>query len=54
MSRNTGPSFLFTSKKSYGNTSKNPYKNGVEYIPYWWNLIMTIIKFLPSFIIKKL
>ena len=26
-------------------TLKNPYKNGVEYIPLWWNLIMTIIKF---------
>ena len=55
MSRNTGPSFLFTSKKKIVEILlKNPYKNGVEYIPYWWNLIMTIIKFLPSFIIKKL
>tara|TARA_B100000242_G_C43037616_1_gene483839 strand:+ start:520 stop:1233 length:714 start_codon:yes stop_codon:yes gene_type:complete len=55
MSRNTGPPFLFTSKKKIVEILlKNPYKNGVEYIPYWWSLIMTIIKFLPSFIIKKL
>ena len=55
MSRKTGPSFLFTSKKTIAKILlRNPYKNGVEYLPFWWSFIMSIIKLTPSIFIKKL
>ena len=27
---------------------RNPYKRGVEYLPWWWNTIMMMVKNLPS------
>ncbi len=33
---------------------KNPNRRGIEYLPWWWSIIMTIIKFLPSIFISKL
>ncbi len=49
------PNFLFTDKvKIVSKLRKDPYKNGVEYMPTWWKFIMLIIKSLPSFLMKKL
>ena len=33
---------------------KNPLKRGIEYMPWFWNPIMSIIKILPNRIISKL
>ena len=33
---------------------RNPYKRGVEYLPWWWNLIMIMVKNLPSKIASRL
>ena len=33
---------------------KNTKKHGTEYLPWWWFIIMKIIKLLPLQIIKKL
>tara|TARA_B100000886_G_scaffold162121_1_gene110535 strand:+ start:642 stop:1388 length:747 start_codon:yes stop_codon:yes gene_type:complete len=27
---------------------RNPYKRGIEYLPWWWKLIMLMVKNLPS------
>ncbi len=55
MSKGSGPDFLFTDKrKIVSKLIRNPYKNGVEYVPYWWRIIMLIIKSLPSFLMQKL
>ena len=55
MSKGTFPDFLFTDKrKIVRKLLRNPYKNGIEYMPYWWKIIMLIIKSLPSFLMEKL
>ena len=33
---------------------KNPFKRGIEYLPWFWNPIMSVIKKLPNKIISKL
>ena len=33
---------------------RNPYKRGVEYLPWWWKLIMLMVKKLPSKIASRL
>ena len=33
---------------------KNPFKRGIEYMPWFWNPIMSLVKILPSKIISKL
>ena len=33
---------------------RNPYKRGVEYLPWWWNIIMIMVKNLPSKIASRL
>ena len=33
---------------------RDPYKNGVEYLPWWWNVIMLMVKNLPSKIASRL
>ena len=33
---------------------RNPYKRGVEYLPWWWNLIMLMVRNLPSKIASRL
>ena len=33
---------------------RNPYKRGVEYLPWWWNIIMLMVKNLPSKIASRL
>jgi len=54
MSAGMTPSLL-TVKSSFVAKSllKNPDKRGIEYLPFWWFYIISIIKFLPKFIIKK-
>ena len=32
----------------------NPYRRGVEYLPWWWSIIMLIVKKLPSKIVSFL
>jgi len=55
MTKGLFPDFLLTDKrKIVSKLLRNPYKNGVEYMPYWWKFIMLIIKALPPFIIEKL
>ena len=33
---------------------RKPFKNGVEYLPWYWNPIMFLIKIFPNSIISKL
>ena len=33
---------------------RNPYKRGVEYLPWWWNVIMLMVRILPSKIVSRL
>ena len=55
MSKGNFPDFLFTDKrKIVSKLLRDPLKNGVEYMPYWWKFIMIIIKSLPSFLMEKL
>jgi len=55
MSINKAPKILYVSKKYFAKTLINkPYKEGIEYLPFWWVLVMKIISILPKFIISKL
>lgn len=55
MSINKGPKFLYVSKKYLAKTLINkPYKEGIEYLPFWWIFLMKIVAILPKFIISKL
>ena len=29
------------------NLMNNPYKRGIEYLPWWWNFIMFFVRILP-------
>ena len=33
---------------------KNPFKRGIEYMPWFWNPIMFLIRILPNKIVSKL
>ncbi len=33
---------------------KKPHKRGIEYLPWWWNLIMIIVRRLPPYLAAKL
>ena len=33
---------------------KDPFKRGIEYLPWWWNLIMIAVRRLPSFLAARL
>ncbi len=49
------PRFLCTSPNKVAIIlMKDPYKRGFEYLPWWWNLIMIIVKILPSYFAAKL
>ena len=55
MSINKAPKILCVNKRYIANTLINkPYKEGIEYIPFWWVLVMKIVAILPKFIISKL
>ena len=55
MSKKIGPKILGTSKSYLAKTLiKNPLKDGIEYIPWFWFLTMKIIDILPKYLISKL
>ena len=33
---------------------RNPNRRGIEYLPWWWFIIMLLVKFLPKSIISKI
>ena len=33
---------------------KKPHRRGIEYLPWWWNLIMVIVRKLPPYLAAKL
>ena len=49
------PNFLCTSPKKVASIlMKDPYKRGIEYLPWWWNFIMFAVRRLPSNLAAKL
>jgi len=55
MSEGKAPKMLCISPNEVAKTLlKNPNKEGIEYLPFWWSVIMLIIRFLPRKIINKL
>ncbi len=49
------PKALCASKESIAkNLLKNPFKEGIEYLPWWWFIIMKLIALLPKSFISKL
>ena len=49
------PKFLCTSPNKVASILiKEPYKRGIEYLPWWWNLIMIIVRRLPPYLAAKL
>ena len=55
MTEGKAPKFLCIEPKVVAkHLLKNKRKSGVEYLPWWWFLIMQIIKILPSKFISKL
>ena len=55
MSEGKAPKFLCIKPKTVVKyLLKNTKKHGTEYLPWWWFIIMKIIKLLPLQIIKKL
>ena len=55
MSYGKAPSILCISPKKVAKTLlKNPNKDGIEYLPFWWSVVMFIIQLLPRRIISRL
>lgn len=55
MSVGVGPKILSSNPKNISKKLlKRPFKNGIEYFPFWWQFIIFIIKIAPSFITKRL
>lgn len=55
MTINKAPRFLCISPNKFANNLlKKPYKEGIEYSPYWWLFVMRLISIMPRFIITKL
>ena len=49
------PKFLCTSPNRVASILiKKPYKRGIEYLPWWWNLIMFAVRRLPYYLAAKL
>ena len=49
------PRFLCTSPTKVASIlMKDPYKRGIEYLPWWWNLIMFAVRRLPYYLAAKL
>ena len=54
-SKGIAPSFLCISPKKLAKILlKRPSQQGIEYLPWWWRLIMFIFKLLPISLIYKL
>ncbi len=55
MSINKAPKILCVSKKYVAKTLINkPFREGIEYIPFWWSFVMKIVSILPKVIMSKL
>ena len=55
MTINKAPKILCASKKYVAKKLiNNPYKDGIEYLPFWWFFVMNIVSILPKAIISKL
>ena len=55
MTIDRAPKILCASKKYVAKTLiKKPYKEGIEYLPFWWLIVMKVVSILPKFIISKL
>ena len=49
------PSFLCITPKLFAkNLLKNIDKKGFEYLPWWWKIVMFLIKIMPAFILSRL
>ena len=49
------PRFLCTSPTKVASILMNdPFKRGIEYLPWWWQIIMIIVKLIPSRFAAKL
>ena len=55
MTKGTAPKLLCVDAIYIAKTLlKNPGRSGIEYLPWWWFLIMFIVKIMPNRIISKL
>lgn len=55
MSKAKAPKIFCVSKEYYAKSIlRNPYKDGIEYLPWYWFLIMKLIKILPRKIVSML
>ncbi len=55
MTQGKVPKFICANTKDIAKSLlRRPDRRGIEYIPWWWNLIMSIIKILPHSLTSKL
>ncbi len=55
MSYLKAPKLLSVNIKYVAKTlTRRPYKEGIEYLPFWWFFVMRLIKILPRSIVRKL
>ncbi len=55
MTKGRAPKMLCVNAMSVAkNLLKKPHRRGIEYVPWWWVLIMSVIKVIPNFITSKL
>ncbi len=55
LTKEKAPKFLCLSpKKIAKNLLRNPNKNGLEFLPWWWYCVMKIVRYSPLFIVEKL
>ena len=55
MTDGRAPKFLCASKRYVAKTLiKNPFKEGIEYMPWWWFFVMKLVSIMPGFITSRL
>ena len=55
MSKGKAPNFLCINPRDLApKLLRNPNRRGIEYLPWWWILIMSLIKIMPGSIVSKL
>jgi len=55
MSRGKSPKFMYAKKNNLAKSLiKNATKEGIEYWPWWWRVIINFVSILPRFILSKL